>query len=270
MARVLVTGGTGRLGREVVASLLAREHSACVLSHRADAVVPRGVELFRGDMATGAGLREAVAGVDAIIHCASSPQSARESDVEGTRLLLQAASASGSPHIVYISIVGVDRSDYPYYKAKLETERLIEDAGLPWTILRATQFHDYVLWMILSFGADTLAEVPVAGGMRFQSINVCEVADRLVALMEQREQREQGEQGEQRGVGRVPDMGGPEVRTIEEMAEVYLDMRGRKATIRAEQIPGELYDVFRSGINLCPDHAEGKSTWEAFLRRLYG
>ncbi|HEY6411311.1 MAG TPA: NAD(P)H-binding protein [Ktedonobacteraceae bacterium] len=264
MARVLVTGGTGRLGREVVACLLAREHSARVLSHRAHAVVPRGVELFQGDMATGAGLREAVAGVDAIIHCASSPQSAQESDVEGPRLLLQAASASGSPHIVHISIVGVDQSDYPYYKAKLEAERLIEDEGLPWTILRTTQFHDFVLWLILSFGADTLAEVPVARGMRFQSIDVREVADRLVALMEQREQ------GEQKGVGRVPDMGGPEVRTIEEMAEAYSGVRGRKVTIRAEQMPGELYDVFRSGINLCPDHAEGKISWEVFLRQLYG
>ncbi len=267
MARVLVTGGTGKLGREVVASLLAREHSACVLSHRAHAVVPRGVELFQGDMATGAGLREALAGVDAIIHCASSPQSALQADVEGTRLLLQAAHESGSPHIVYISIVGVDRSDYPYYKAKLEAERLIEDVGLPWTILRATQFHDYVLRLILSFGADTLAEVPVAGGLRFQSIDVREVADRLVALMEQREQKEQGEQ---RGVGRAPDMGGPEVRTIEEMAEVYLGIRGRKITIRAEKRPGELYDVFRSGINLCPEHADGKISWEVFLRRLYG
>jgi uncharacterized protein YbjT (DUF2867 family) len=258
MARVLVTGGTGRLGREVVACLLDREHSACVLSHRAHPVVPRGVELFQGDMATGAGLREAVAGVDAIIHCASSPQSAQESDVEGTRLLLQAAHESGSPHIVYISIVGVEQSDYSYYKAKLEAERLIEDAGLSWTILRATQFHDFVLWLILSFGADTLTEVPVAGGMLFQSIDAGEVADRLVALMEQG------------GVGRVPDMGGPEVRTIEEMVEVYLGMRGSKATIRAEKRPGELYDVFRSGINLCPEHADGKISWEVFLQRLYG
>jgi uncharacterized protein YbjT (DUF2867 family) len=256
MTRVLVTGGTGRLGREVVARLLAREHSAGVLSHHAHPVVPQGVELFQGDLATGVGLREAVAGVDAIIHCASSPRSALQADVEGTRLLLQAARESGTPHIVYISIVGIDRSDYPYYRAKLETERVIEQAGLPWTILRATQFHDLVLGFIQSFGADRLAEVPVAGGMRFQSIDVGEVADRLVMLMEEREQGPGG---------RVPDMGGPEVRTIEDMTEAYLGIRGRKATIREERMPDELFDVFRSGINLCPDHADGKISWEAFL-----
>jgi uncharacterized protein YbjT (DUF2867 family) len=242
----------------VVACLLGRQHGTRVLSHQANPSVPQGVEVFHGDIAVDAGLREAVAGVDAIIHCASSPQNASLADVEGTRLLAQAAREGGAPHIVYISIVGVDRSEYAYYKAKLETEVVIERSGLPWTILRATQFHDLVLRLIRGFGADTLSEVAVAGGMRFQSIDTRDVAERLVKLME-------------RGpTGQAPDMGGPEVRSIEEVTEVYLRVRGRKATVRSELKAGELFDVFRSGINLCPEHTEGKITWEAFLRRLYG
>jgi uncharacterized protein YbjT (DUF2867 family) len=258
MAKVLVTGGTGTLGREVVACLLGRQHSARVLGHQANPSVPQGVEVFHGGLAADARFREAVAGVDAIIHCASSPQSAPQTDVKGTRLLTQAAREGGTPHIIYISIVGIDRSEYAYYKAKRETEMVIERSGLPWTILRATQFHDLVLRLIQGFGADTLSEVAVAGGMRFQSIDTREVAERLVTLME-------------RGpTGQAPDIGGPEVCSIEEMTEVYLRVRGRKATVRSELKAGELFDVFRSGINLCPEHTEGKITWEAFLRRLYG
>ncbi len=101
------------------------------------------------------------------------------------RALLQAVYTSGSPQIVYTSIVGVDRTAYFYYQGKYETELLIEQGPLLWTIVRATQFHPFVLQTIRSLGADTLPEVPVLASVRFQSIDVGEVADRLVSLMEQ-------------------------------------------------------------------------------------
>lgn len=167
-----------------------------------------------------------MAGVDAIIHCATSFEGVRQVDVEGTHVLLQAAQASGSPHLLYISIVGVDRTDYFYYRGKYETELVVEQGPLPWTIVRATQYHTFVLQLIQSCGADTLSEVPVPGGMRFQSIDVGEVADRLVSLMEHGP------------AGRVADMGGPQIRTIEEMTEAYLRIRGRKATVRSAAVPG--------------------------------
>ena len=257
MATVLVTGGTGTLGREVVTRLVARQHTTRILSHQSSPSIPGGVEVTTGDLVSGTGLREAVAGVDAIIYCASSLKSAPQVDVEGAHSLLQVARANGSPHVVYISIVGVDRSSYPYYVAKRETEMVIERGPLPWTIVRATQFHDYVLRLIQSFGADTLPVVPVPGDLRFQTIDVGEVADHLVSLMEQGP------------AGHVPDIGGPQVRTIEEMTEAYLRIRGRLATVRSEALPGSIYDVFRSGINLVPDRAVGAITWEAFLHQLY-
>jgi uncharacterized protein YbjT (DUF2867 family) len=176
--------------------------------------------------------------------------------VVGTRVLLEAARASGSPHIVYPSIVGIDRSTYGYYQAKYAAEGLIEQGPLPWTIVRATQFHDYVLRLIQSSGADTLPVVSLIEGMRFQSIDVGEVADRLVMFMEDGP------------AAHAPDMGGPQILTLEEMTEVYLRIRGRQATIRSEA--GDRFRVFRSGLNLVPNHAVGTITWEAFLDRLYG
>ena len=142
---ILVTGGSGTLGRGVVARLLAAGHQVRVLSRRPR---PAGgtatAEWVTGDLLCGDGLAGAVTGVEAIVHCAGDPRRPRV-DSNGTRNLLRAARAAGAPHLVDISIVGVDRVPYRYYQAKLQAERLIQASGLPWTILRATQFHQLVL-----------------------------------------------------------------------------------------------------------------------------
>ncbi len=256
MATVVVTGGTGTLGREVVTRLVARHHHPRLFCHQVPASVPENVEVVKGDLISGRGLREAVAGVDAIIHCASNPQNADQVDIEGTRSLLQIAQASQA-HLIYPSIVGVKHSTYAYYKAKHATEEIIEQGPLPWTIMRITQFHDLVLKIMQLFGVDSQPVVAVAGGMRFQSIDAGEVADHLILLMEQGP------------AGHVPDMGGPQICTFEEMTEVYLRVRNRKAVIQSKALVGDLFDAFRSGINLIPDHTEGTITWEAFLHHLY-
>lgn len=254
MSKILVTGGTGALGQAVVGRLLDHHHGVRLLSHRASSATPPGVEVYYGDLADGTGLGEAVAGTDAIIHCASNfREDQHQTDIEGTRALVQAASEHGGPPLVYISIVGVDRSTYAYYQAKYKAEQIIEQAHLPWTILRATQFHTLVLQLLQSFGIDTRAEVPVPADMRFQSVDHREVADRLVQLVEQEPS------------GHTPEMGGPQVLTIEEMAATYLRLQGRKAIVRSEPMAGALFDVFRSGINLIPTHLDGTITWETFV-----
>jgi uncharacterized protein YbjT (DUF2867 family) len=260
MAKVLVTGGTGTLGREVVSRLLDKHYSTRILSHKSNPSVPKGTEVYVGDLETGTGLRDATKDVDAIIHCASATSgfNAYETDVEGTRKLIESTKATRSPHFVYISIVGVDKTQFSYYKAKYDAELLIEKGELPWTIQRATQYHNFLLSTIQSFGADTLSEIPVPSGMRFQSIDVGEVADHLISLVEGGPS------------GRAPYIGGPQVLTLEEMTEAYLRIRGKKATIQPKPIPNDMYDMFRTGIHLCPDRTEGKITWEEFLRRLYG
>jgi uncharacterized protein YbjT (DUF2867 family) len=263
MTTVLVTGATGTLGHAVVRLLLARGHTVRALSRKTLDLFPAGVELVTGDLTRSAERTPALAGVRAIIHCATDPKSAKHpesADVEGTRQLLEAASgvepvSGAAPHLIYPSIVGIDRSAYPYYQTKLAVEQLIARGPLPWTILRTTQFHSYVAWILQSFGADTRDEIVIPNGMRFQSVDAREVAAQLVSFVE-------------RGPAeRAPDLGGPEILTLEEMAETYLRIRGRSATIRSTEL--DLYRVFRSSVNLVPDRALGAVTWDSWLQRRF-
>jgi uncharacterized protein YbjT (DUF2867 family) len=263
MATVLVTGGTGTLGRQIVAGLVARHFRTRLLTHSRRLPLPHGVEAVQGDLATGTGLREAVTDVAAIVHAASSFQDPQAIDVAGTGRLLDAALGEAArPHVVYISIVGVDRSEFPYYAAKRAAESLVQQSGLPWSVLRATQFHSFAEDLIRSLGADTHSEVAVPPGVRLQPIDSAEVADRLVALVELGP------------LSHVAQMGGPEVLSIEAMAEAYLRRRGRAATVRVADAPRDpvmtaMFDTFCSGIILAPDHAVGMTTWEAYLERTY-
>ncbi|MBZ0309345.1 MAG: NAD(P)H-binding protein, partial [Anaerolineae bacterium] len=137
---ILVTGGQGMLGKVLVAQLAGQP--VRITSRSAS-----GANAVKSDFATGEGILEAVEGIDVIIHAASSVTHTREVDVEGTRRLLAA-----SPHIrhfIYMSIVGVDRHPLPYYKLKYETEQVIMQSSVPWTIVRATQFHPFIA-LILS------------------------------------------------------------------------------------------------------------------------
>lgn len=256
MALILVTGGTGTLGREVVARLLLRSHQVRILTHQAAEAVPEGVEAISGDLATGDGLAKALAGTEVVLHLASSSQQALAVDVGGTRNLLAAASSSSAPpHIIYISIVGVDRSNMPYYVAKNAAEALVEASGLPWSILRATQFHGLIASILRSFGLGTQAEVAVPAGVRVQSVDVGEVAERLVAL------------AELGPLSHIAQMGGPRVLDLETMATTYLRVRGhgQTATVRAEPLRTPMFDAWRGGANLAPEHAFGVITWEQYL-----
>ena len=249
---VLVTGGTGVLGRHVVERLGAAGLQTRVLSRSGRPGT------FRGDLLTGEGLEAAVQGIGTIIHCATSPfRKARQVDVEGTGRLLTAASRVGVSHLVYISIVGIDRAaSYPYYRIKLETERVVESSPVPHTILRATQFYDLVL-MVMRF-VDRLPVMPIPRGFLGQPIDAGEVAARMVEL------------ALSEPAGRVPDIGGPEVRTLADAARAYQEITGRRRMIFEVTVPGKTARAFREGALVCPDRAYGKILWEDFLRSQFG
>jgi hypothetical protein len=118
------------------------------------------VRYLAGDLRTDEGVAAAVDGVTAIVHCATSTKG----DVDATRHLVQAASRAGSPHLAYVSIVGVEHLPWGYPKAKLQAERVVAESGLPWTILRATQFYDYLLAGLRRMAR--LPVVPVPAGSR--------------------------------------------------------------------------------------------------------
>src|SRR5918998_3333592 len=146
---ILVTGGTGTLGRLVVRRLRDAGCDVRVLSRRSRKAED-GIRFMTGDLATGEGIEAAVNGVETIVHLAGSPKG----DEDKARNLVRAASIVGFPHLVYISVVGadripvvsrVDRAMFGYFESKRAAERVVADSGLPWTMLRATQFHDLIL-----------------------------------------------------------------------------------------------------------------------------
>jgi uncharacterized protein YbjT (DUF2867 family) len=254
-APILLTGGTGTLGRRVMPLLTDAGCELRILSRRRQESAA-GVEFVVGDLATGEGVEAAVAGVETIVHCAGSAKG----DDDKTRTLVRAAANAGARHLVYISVVGadrvpvvsgVDRVMFGYYAAKLAAERLMAKSGLGWTILRATQFHDLLLTMLT--GMAKLPVIPVAAGFRFQPVDAGEVATRLVELS----------LGPPSGL--VPDIGGPRVYAMQDLIRGYLRASRRRRLLVPVRLPGQAARALRSGANLTLRGAVGRRTWEDFL-----
>jgi uncharacterized protein YbjT (DUF2867 family) len=253
---ILVTGGTGTLGRHVVRRLRDVGRNVRVLSrcsHEAEA----GIQFMTGDLATGEGIEPAVDGIETIVHLAGSAKG----DEDKTRNLLRAASSQTRlPHLVYISVVGaeripihsrVDRAMFGYFASKRAAEKIVEDSGLPWTTLRATQFHEGMLAVARKMGK--LPVIPLPAGFRFQPVDAGDVAARLVELT----------LGEPAGL--VPDIGGPRVYGAAELLGGYLRVTQRRRLIVPVWLPGKAARAFRAGANLALEQAVGHRSWEEFL-----
>jgi uncharacterized protein YbjT (DUF2867 family) len=257
---ILVTGGTGTLGRHVVARLRDAGRYVRVLS-RQPREPEQGVEFVTGDLDSGEGMDAAVAGAATIIHLAG----AQKGDGEKAQTLVTAASRAGVRHLVHISGVGVDRvpvvsradrAMFGYFESKRAAEEVVAGSGLPWTTLRATQFHDLVLTM--AQGMAKLPAIPVPSGFRFQPVDADEVAARLVEL------------ALREPAGLVPDIAGPRVHTLSELVREYLRARGKHRLLVPLRLPGRAARAYREGANLSPDRAVGRLTWEEFLAERVG
>jgi uncharacterized protein YbjT (DUF2867 family) len=257
---ILVTGGTGTLGRHIVPRLRDAGHDIRVLSRQRLASVD-GIEYVTGDLVKGDGIEPAVDGAGIIVHCAGSSKG----DDDATRNLVRAASRAGTPHLVYISVIGadripvvsgIDRTMFGYFASKLAAERVVADSGLPWTTLRAAQFHDLLLMVARQMAK--LPVIPVPAGFRFQPVDAGEVAGRLVEL------------ALGRPAGLVPDLGGPRVYGLADLLRGYLRARGKQRTMVPVRIPGKAARAVRAGANLAPERAVGHRTWEDFLAERVG
>jgi uncharacterized protein YbjT (DUF2867 family) len=243
MAIVLVTGGTGTLGRGVVSRLREQGHEVRVLSRRP------GAGTHEGDLTTGAGVAAAAEGAELVVHAASDTHRMGGADVDQTRHLLDATRGAG--HLLYVSIVGIDRIPFLYYRRKLACEGLLASARVPYTILRATQFHELIAILLQTAGRLPLSPLPL--DFRFQTIAADEVAARVVQVLGGPPQ------------ARADDVGGPEVLTLREMAEAWKAARGGPRRLVPLRIPGRVAQAFREGWNTCPDHADGRQTWAQYL-----
>jgi uncharacterized protein YbjT (DUF2867 family) len=257
MQHILVTGGAGVLGRLVVTQLSAAGYPVRGMSRRARPGDDwPGVEWAQADLETGEGIEAAVEGAEIIVHCAGSSKG----DEEKALNLVRAASRAGARHLVYISVVGadripvgsfVDRAMFGYFASKLAAERVVADSGLPWTTLRATQFHDLILTVARAMAK--LPVMPIPAGFQFQPVDADDVAARLVQLT-------LGEPA-----GQVPDLGGPRAYTAADLLRGYLRASHRRRLIMPVWLPGQAARALRAGANLTPDHADGTRTWEDFL-----
>jgi uncharacterized protein YbjT (DUF2867 family) len=254
--RVLVTGGTGTLGREIVPRLREAGHTVRVMSRHPGH--EDGVEWARADLSTGEGLAAAVEGIEVVAHLASSPYRGRytyQVDVEGTGRLVSAARGAGVRHLLYTSIVGVDRIPWPYFRRKLAAEQRVTDGGAPWSILRATQFHT-----LIDVALRVVGRLPVLlgpAGMPGQPVDPGDVAQRLVIQIADGPSH------------RVAEFGGPHVLTFAQLAHLWVDARRLRRRIVEVPVPGRLARAFRDGLALTSQQPTGRITWQEWLAHTY-
>jgi uncharacterized protein YbjT (DUF2867 family) len=222
-APVLVLGGTGHLGSEIVARLLDQGRPVRVLSRNPG--WDDRVQWFVGDLASGDGLEAAFSGASHVIHAATNSPIARRGairlgdlwsspedvDVDGTGRALERAMRDDIRHFLYVSIVGLEDSDLPYSRVKLTGERLVRASTLPWSVVRATPFFYLVERML-----DRLHRWPIwcLPNAPFRPVDARDVADHIVAHLDDDAR------------GELPAIGGPAITSYAEMARAHLRARG--------------------------------------------
>jgi len=251
--KVLVTGGTGSLGKPMVGALKRAGYSVRVMSRRPrHASADADTEWAQADITSGTGVRAAFEGVDAVVHAATDPRHAKAVDIGGTQHAIDAARSAGVVHFLYVSIVGIDDIPFPYYKAKVSAEAIVTRSGVPHSIARATQFHA-LIDMLLSLLARVPLVMPIPNGVVFQSVAESEVAEHLVACLGTGPR------------GRATDFGGPEILTLRDMARTWMEIRGVRKTTIPVTIPGRVAEDFRAGKHTTSQGVHGAIRWRQWL-----
>jgi len=245
--KIVVAGGTGLAGTQIVEIGRRRGHVMTSLSRR------EGV-----DLVSGAGLRGALSGADAVIDVSNIETAKTDVSVSffagATRNLLAAEAKAGVAHHLALTIVGADAAPEGYYAGKLTQERLVEGGDIPWTLLRATQFHEFAALMFQSAKAGPLHAAPRA---RIQPIAVREVAEHLVTL------------AEQGPGGRVAELAGPREESLADIVREYAHAIGHRGWMPEISLPGAFGRAQRSGALLPkPGAILGDQTFAEWLEAL--
>jgi uncharacterized protein YbjT (DUF2867 family) len=262
MDTVLVTGGTGHLGRDLV-SRLKGSYRVRVLARSAGS--DPDVEWISGDLATDEGIGDALAGSQTVIHAATLSPAARRgyfvpkdlwsspSDVDrdGTARLLDKAGAAGVGHFIYVSIVGIDKPRVPYLRRKLEAEYLVRQGPVPWSIARAAQFH----WLLdRMFGKMSRLPMVPLPDMQVEPVDTTDFADYLVESV--------GSGPD----GRLADYGGPEVLTFAGAFDRWQQIRQRQARTMRIPLPSAASEAASVMSVSGPGSRHGTVTWSDWLR----
>lgn len=263
MSTVLVTGGTGNLGSDVVRLLIADGNRVRILARNPGQA--SDVEWFKGDLSTGQGVPEAVAGADIVVHAATNSPAARRGmlrardlvrsptdvDIIGTRMLLTEAAKEHVEHFVHVSIIGVQESRLPYSRVKAAAEDLVREGSVPWSIVPAAVFY----WLLARM-FDTMASRrvwPLPAKVEMQPCDSAEFASYLVECLD-------------RGPSGVrPDFGGPQIRSMVDFAHEYQTVRHLRRRILPLPMPARMLRA--AGRQACRDGRLGTTTWSEWLTR---
>ncbi|SDH12879.1 Uncharacterized conserved protein YbjT, contains NAD(P)-binding and DUF2867 domains [Leifsonia sp. 98AMF] len=246
---IVVTGGTGRIGRSVVPLLRAGGRDVRVLSrHPQQAGTDPGITHVGGDTVAGDGLEDAFGGAGTVLHLAGGATG----DDRAAANVAEAARRAGVGHLILISVVGAGRMPIGYFRAKAEAEKAIAASGVPWSILAVSQLHEFMLPLVRAMAR--LPLTPAPRGLRLEPVHREEVAERLASL------------ALADPAGRVPDLAGPEVLDIPDLVRAYT---GRRRPTIALPLPGAVGRAYRAGENLAgPAATRGTRTWAEFVREL--
>jgi uncharacterized protein YbjT (DUF2867 family) len=247
--RIAVAGGTGTVGRHVVELARERGHDVASLS-RAEGV----------DLVSGRGLDDALRGVDTVIDVSGINSTATKKAVDfftnATQNLLAAEKRAGVKHHVVLSIVGIDKATSGLYAGKLVQEDIVRHGGVPWTLLRSTQFHEFVPLVVKTASAGPVVLVPK---MFTQPVAAREVAEALVAAAEAGAQ------------GRITDLGGPRLEELDGLVRAFLDRTGQRKKVVEVPFPGPMGKAMRSGALIpAPGAAVGRQTFVEWLEASSG
>ncbi|MCQ4119209.1 SDR family oxidoreductase [Rhodococcus tibetensis] len=253
MTQVLVAGGSGTAGRQVVKEFLARGHSVRVLTRHGGAP---GTEIVHvhGDLVTGEGLADALDGVDVVVDTTDGKTRRTRAVLdEGATNLLATADGAGVRRAVLLSIANVDGGEFAYYQAKRRQERVYENSPVETVIVRATQFHDFI--PMVAKPPSRVGVIPAFARTRFQTIDTRDVALALVDAALSTDPAPEG----------PITIGGPEVRTARELVVAWKKARGAHGLVLDVPLPGALGAFLRAGRNLVPENEFGSITFDQWL-----
>jgi uncharacterized protein YbjT (DUF2867 family) len=259
MTPVLVTGGTGHLGRDLVDRLVRNGHRVRVFARSPGRAT--NVEWAIGDLATGEGLRPALQDVDTVIHAATCSPIARRGtprpidffksptavDVDGTERLLALSRDANIRHFLHVSIAGLDAASLPYGRVKLAGERLVRKSPLPWSVVRAMPFYYLLEKMLAALAWSPVWPLPRTA---FNPVDTSDVADYLAQCASDGPR------------GMRAEIGGPEDLPFAEFGRQYQRARG----IHRPILPLPLSGASARGMGLVvSDGVRGKLSWSAWL-----
>ncbi len=258
---ILITGGTGHLGRDIVTTLLREGRRVRVLARRPGAD-PR-VDWVQGDLSTGEGVEAAVQGATRIVHAATlSPIAQRggavrlsdmfsspaDVDVDGTARLLEAAERAEVEHFLFVSIVGLEDSSLPYSKVKLAGETLVRGSGASWSVVRAMPFFYLVAGMLRGLERWPVWPLPTS---LFRPVGTIDVAERVAMMLDD----------DTRGVRQ--EIAGPEALPFSELGRQYQDALGRHRPILPLRISQRMAGTM--GFTAADGAWRGRQTWREWL-----